>query len=339
MKKAFVTGANGFIGSFLLKYLAEQGIEVTGFILKGTDCEFLKMIYPSLKNITIIEGNILDKDSLQSSLQDMNYVFHLAGIIQGYVQEDFDKINVVGTEVLLNACLVNNPNLERIVLLSSSAAAGFGTPNEPLVENKPTKPDPRDFYGVSKYRMEQLANTFSNKLPLTIVRPCTVLGPGNKVISGYYKLAKWGLKLVFAGPRRPISIIAVEDLVVGIYLCAITTEAKNEIFYFCTDNSVSTEELQDIMALKIYHRKYGSLISISLSYPLFKAVTIIAETIHRIGRKPAPFISQTKIIAAFAPGQVVCATKAKEMLGWQPKRSIVSTVVREGTWFVENGWV
>ncbi|MHA1188294.1 MAG: hypothetical protein ACTSSK_15755 [Candidatus Heimdallarchaeota archaeon] len=63
------------------------------------------------------------------------------------------------------------------------------------------------------------------------------------------------------------------------------------------------------------------------------------ETIHKITKKPAPFINQAKILAAFAPGQVVCSDKAKETLGWEPRHSIVSAVLHEGTWFVENGWV
>ena len=58
--KAFVTGANGFIGSFLVKYLVDQGIETTAFILKGTDCKLLKLLHPSLEGVTIVEGNILN---------------------------------------------------------------------------------------------------------------------------------------------------------------------------------------------------------------------------------------------------------------------------------------
>lgn len=339
MKKAFVTGANGFIGSFLLKHLVKQGIEVTGFILKGTSCKFLEKINPSLENITIIEGNVLDLDSIQESLRDMNYVFHLAGIIQGYVQEDYDRVNVNGTKNVLNACLQNNPNLERVVLLSSSSAAGFGTPDDPLVEEKVTVPDPRDHYGVSKYRMEQLANTFNEKLPITIVRPCSVIGPGNRVVLDNYKLAKLGFKLVVTGPRRPISIIHVEDLVSGIYLCAITSKAKGEVFYFCTENSASVEELAEILSSKVFKREYGRLIRIPISYPIMKAATIIMETINKITKKPAPFINQTKILAAFAPGQVVCSNKAKELLNWKPNRSIVSAVIHEGSWFIENGWL
>ena len=148
--KAFVTGANGFIGSFLLKRLAEQGIKVTGFILNGTDCELLEKIYPSKKNITIIEGNILDRETFREHLHGMNYVFHTAGIVQGYVQEDYDRVNVYGSKNVLDLCLNNNPDLERVVLLSSGAAAGYyGTSDEPLSEEAPLNPNPRDYYAVS----------------------------------------------------------------------------------------------------------------------------------------------------------------------------------------------
>ncbi|MCK5158263.1 MAG: NAD-dependent epimerase/dehydratase family protein, partial [Candidatus Heimdallarchaeota archaeon] len=46
-KTAFITGANGFIGSYLIKYLAEQDFETIAYILKGTDCNLLENIYPS----------------------------------------------------------------------------------------------------------------------------------------------------------------------------------------------------------------------------------------------------------------------------------------------------
>ncbi len=340
MKKAFVTGANGFIGSFLLKRLAKQGIKVTGFILNGTDCGLLEKIYPSMKNISLVEGNILDKDSYQEYLQDMNYVFHTAGIIQGYVQEDYDRVNVDGSRNILDLCLKNNPNLERIVLLSSGAAAGYyGTPDDPLDENTSPNPNPRDYYAVSKYKMELLAKTYSDKLSMSIVRPCAVIGPGNKVIIGNYILAKYGFKMIIPGPRRPLSIIDVEDLVEGIYLCAITPEAEDEVFHFCGKDSVSVEEMQEIAAYKVFNRRYGKLISLPVVYPIFKATTILMETMNKLNGKPAPFINQTKLIAAYSQGQVLCSNKAKEILGWEPKRSVVSAVTREGKWFVENGWV
>ena len=339
MKQALITGANGFIGSYLTKYLAENGIYTTAFILKGTKCQLLEQIYPSMENVSIIEGNILDEKMLEKLVKDKHYIVHLAGVIQGYIQEDYDRINVKGTENILNACVNFNPIVERIILASSSAAAGFGTPENPLRENSKANPIPNDFYGISKYKMENLANNYNGKLPITIVRPCSVLGPGNNVTLGSYQLVKKRFKLQFLGPKRPISYIDVEDLVKGFYLCLIKQKAKGEVFYFCNDRITTLAELQEIASVTIFNRKYGKLIGIPLTKFMFRVGAILMEGLYKIQKKQAPFINQGKVLGVFAPGQVASSEKAKKLLEWKTSFSITETVYREGNWFIEQGWM
>lgn len=339
INSAFITGANGFIGSYLTKFLAEQGIETTAFILKGTDCNLLRSIYPSLKNVKIVEGNILDKKSLQKHVKGMNFIFHLAGIIQGYIQEDYDRVNVFGTKNLLEICSNNSQELESLVIVSSISAAGYGTPDNPLIEDKVEEPILNDYYGISKYRMECLAKSYNKKLPISIVRPCSVLGPGNFVILDNYKSVKLGIKLMMAGSKRYISIVDVEDIARGIYLCAENPKAVGEVFYFSSDGHISFNEMSEIMNYKIFKRKYGSLLSITVPKFMIHIITLFSELYHKMQRKPAPFINRSKLLGAYAPGQVVNSEKAKEILGWKPKYTIVETITREGKWFQDHGWI
>jgi nucleoside-diphosphate-sugar epimerase len=339
IKSAFITGANGFIGSYLTKHLAKQGIETTAFILEGTDCKLLRDIYPSLKNVKIVEGNILDMKSLQKHVNGMNYIFHLAGVVKGYRQEDFDRVNVLGTKNLLEVCSNNSHDLDSLVIVSSTAAAGYGTPEDPLIEDKVSKPILNDCYGISKYRMECLVKFYAEQLPISIVRPCAVLGPGNNVIIDNYKTVKLGFKLIMAGPKRHMSIVDVEDIARGIYLCAENPEAIGEVFYFSSEGLVTLNELSEIMNYKIFNRKYGSLLSISVPQFAMHIFTSLIETFHKLQRKPAPFINQSKLISAYAPGQVVNSEKAKKILGWKPEYTIVETITREGKWFQEKGWI
>ncbi|NHJ46622.1 MAG: NAD(P)-dependent oxidoreductase [Asgard group archaeon] len=338
-KRAFITGANGYIGSYLTKYLAEKDIETIAYILKGTDCDFLKMIYPSLKNVKIIEGNVLDNSSLQNEIKGSNYVIHLAGVIKGYTQEECDKINVKGTKNLLDACVKVNPGVDRVVLISSSAAGGYGTPEDPLTEDKELKPFPKDFYGVSKYKMEIVSKAYKKSLPISIVRPCAVAGPGNNVTLDYYSLTKMGVKMVFNGPRKEVSLVDIDDLIYGIYLCAIKQEAIGEAFYFSCDGSVTINEMQEIINYKIFGRKYGSLLSLPVSRFLMKTVAIILEVICKLQKKPIHFINLSKVNGAFAPGHVVSSDKAKRLLGWKPEQTIVSLIDREGKWFKDQGLI
>jgi dihydroflavonol-4-reductase len=339
INSAFVTGANGFIGSYLTKYLAEQGFETIAYILKGTDCSLLKDIYPSLKNVKIIEGNILDKKSMLMHIKKSNYIFHLAGVIQGYNQEEYDRVNVIGTKNLFDACIEAKKEFERVVIVSSSSAAGFGTPEDPLIEDKIEEPILNDCYGISKYRMECLAKSYNDQLPISIVRPCAVFGPGNYVILDNYKVIKLGLKLIMTGPKRYMSIVDVEDMVRGIHLCADNPKAIGEVFFFSSEGIISFNEMSEIMNYKIFKRKYGSLLSITVPQFAMHFFALIFEVFHLMQRKPAPFINRSKILGGYAPGQVVNSDKAKRILGWKPNYTIVETITREGKWFQDQGWI
>ncbi|MCE7745491.1 MAG: NAD(P)-dependent oxidoreductase [Candidatus Heimdallarchaeota archaeon] len=338
-KTAFVTGANGFIGSYLTKYLAEQGIETVAYILKGTDCKLLESVYPSLKNVSIVEGNILDKKSLQKHVKKSNYIFHLAGVVKGYDQEEFDRVNVIGTKNLLEVCFEAKKEFERVVIVSSSAAAGYGTPDDPLREDKINEPIQNDCYGISKHRMECLIKSYYDQLPISIVRPCAVLGPGNYVIIDNYKSVKLGIKLMMAGPKRYMSIVDVEDIARGIYLCAGNPKAIGEVFYFSSEGLTSFNDMSEIINYKIFKRKYGSLLGITVPQFMMHIIVSIIEIFHKMQRMPAPFINRSKILGGYAPGQVVNSEKARKILGWKPKYTIVETITREGKWFQDQGWI
>ncbi len=338
-KKAFITGANGFVGSHLTKFLADQGIDTYAYILKGTDCKLLKILHPSLSNVTIIEGNILDQSSLAHHLQGMDYVFHLAGVIRGYTQEDFDRINLQGTRNILRACMNVIPNMERLVIVSSMAAAGPGTAENPQCEDKAATPILNDFYGISKYKMECVANKCFEDLPISIVRPSTILGPGDLVSLDLFKTVKSRIKAYIGGVPRRYSIIDVEDLMRGLYACATKPAAVGETFFFSCDTTITWDGLQEIINISVFQRKYGSLINLPFPKWLYKIVTMVLEAVFKLAKQPAPFLNQSKFLGASAPGQCVTNTKAKQLLGWRPHHTIKSTVIHEGQWFLEQGWI
>ncbi len=338
-KKAFITGANGFVGSHLTKFLADQGIDTYAYILKGTDCNLLKILHPSLTNVTIIEGNILDPDSLAHHLQGMDYVFHLAGVIRGYTQADFDRINLQGTRNILRACMKVIPNMDRLIIVSSLAAAGPGTAEDPQCEDKPATPILNDYYGVSKYKMECIAHTCVEDLPITIIRPCTVLGPGDQVSLDLFKSVKSHVKAYIGGARRKYSIVDVGDLVRGFYACATEPAAVGETFFFSCDGTITWDDLHEVINATVFHRRYGSLINIPFPQWGFKIITMVMEAVFKLAKQPAPFLNQSKFLGAAAPGQCVSNAKAKQLLGWRPQQTIKSTVIREGQWFLEQGWL
>ena len=337
--KALVTGANGFVGSHLCTYLASLGYEVTALILKGTDTQVLSQLHPSLQNITIAEGNILDRSCLDALVEPVDYVFHLAGVIRGYTQQDYDRINLVGTKNIIRSCCEVNPNIKRVVIASSMLATFTGTLENPSCEDEPGLPIPSDFYGISKYKLERFARLCFDQLPISIIRPCPVFGPGDMVSLGLFKAVKMGLKFSYPGKKRYFCFVDVEDVVQSIYLCSIRKEAIGETFHIAGDGVITWEDFQELIGYFIFNRKYGSLIGIPIPNFLYHLIAIVTEAVYKMLRKPAPFYNKSKATNATLSGNVCSTEKAKQLLGWKPKHQFISIIKRAGSWYKTQGLI
>ena len=167
--KVLVTGRYGFTGRYVASALEAVGWQVWGTFSHQNDQSgtFDRVV------------DLTNADSVQRMVNDTmpDAVVHLAGISfvgHGGV-EDFYRVNVVGTRNLLEA-LYNSRCAQQGVILASSANIYGNTSDNPITEN--TKPIPLNDYAVSKLAMEQMANLFTEKLPIAITRPFNYTGIG-----------------------------------------------------------------------------------------------------------------------------------------------------------------
>ena len=337
--RALVTGANGFVGSHLTKTLADMGIKTTAFILKGTGIKLLKQLKPNFDYINVVEGNILDVATLKQLIKGTDFIFHLAGVIRGFNQRDYDRINVDGTRNVLRACMEVNPEVKRVVIISSLAAAGSGTLKKPSCEEDTPNPSMRDYYGISKFKLECVTQACMEDLPISIVRPSPVFGPGDLISLDLFKVVKAGIIAKVSGPRRPFSFIDVEDLVNAIVLCGTHPNAVGQLFNIGADYTVTWEDLMEIISVSVFNRKPGSLIKFNLPIYLLKILAYALEGIAKLTRNLAPFINRSKIENAVFPGSVCGNQKAKNLLGWKPKHDAISMAIRAGTWAKDHGMI
>ncbi len=182
----------------------------------------------------MVYGDVTDLASLRRVLPKMDVVFHLAGIVKALDQAGFDRVNYYGTLNLFNACYEVNPDVQRIVLASSEAAAGPGQIGRPVTENDSTYPLPRDLYGISKFKAEFVAKKYFDRLPVAIARPASVFGAGDSVSLQLFQSVKMGIKLRAIGSIKEYSVIDVSDLCSGFWACAVNPSAVGETFFFST---------------------------------------------------------------------------------------------------------
>jgi len=175
--KVLVTGANGFVGSAVVRRLLGQQFTVRALVRPGSESGNLP-----LADIECVTGDLRDAASLRAALRGCTAVFHVAADYRLWVPdpETMYDINVRGTERLLEAAL--EQHIERIVYTSSVATLGHTADGSPADERTPVHIDDMiGHYKRSKYLAEEAVHRMVGErdCPVVIVNPSTPIGPGD----------------------------------------------------------------------------------------------------------------------------------------------------------------
>lgn len=171
-KKVFITGANGLLGTNLVLMLVEQGFVVKAFVRRKSS--FVK---PELKNLILVEGNLLDIEKLNNEIKGCHYVVHLAANTSQSLLKlaDYYAINVQGTRNIIHACIENQ--VEKLVYIGTANTFGYGTVSNPGDETQPMKsPFTKSFYASSKKQAQEIIDKAASQLNITTLSPTFMLG-------------------------------------------------------------------------------------------------------------------------------------------------------------------
>lgn len=169
MRRALITGINGFTGPYVAAELEQAGWEVWG--IGSQEASDVTKLYQQV--------NILDTDALAKTVAKIapNVVVHLAAIsfVAHNDADAFYRVNIVGTRNLLAALAPSRPTLD-CVLLASSATIYGNSIQGVLAETSLL--NPANDYAVSKLAMEYMAKLWADKVPIVIARPFNYTGVG-----------------------------------------------------------------------------------------------------------------------------------------------------------------
>lgn len=172
MKKVFVTGAAGFVGSHLIPILTKSGYSPTGLV---KNLEDKKLVH---ENIKVIVGDLSKRGQWQNKLKGYDTVIHLAAEIASKDPKSFEINNVIATKNLIVSAKKNK--VKNIILFSSAAVTSIR----------------QDEYARTK--MEQEALVKASKLKYVILRPSMIYGPNDT------KNVGWLIKFVKHSPIIPL---------------------------------------------------------------------------------------------------------------------------------------
>lgn len=202
--KLLVTGATGFLGSTLVPLLSEAGHEVRALVrsdaaFPGVDCA---------------RGDVRDPESLRRALRGIEGVFHLAGLVSRDPADGrrMYELHVDGTRNLLAAA--ERAQVSRVVLASSSGTIGVSRTRRIATEEDdyPIEAVGRWPYYLSKIYEEKLAIEAARRgLPLVILNPSLLLGPGDARMSSTGDIYRFLMGRIPVLPRGGISFVDVRD--------------------------------------------------------------------------------------------------------------------------------
>jgi UDP-glucose 4-epimerase len=301
-KKVLITGGNGFLGSHLIRSL--KGI------VSLTATNYGEPPVRPEPGINWKELDITDANAVQKIIKEEQpqLVFHLGALLGAERSYEFSEkalvTNMLGTHNLLHALGIHSKYLEKIVLIGTSEEYG-NSKDIPFTEDQPAHPVSP--YSLSKAAATQLAILYHElfQLPVIILRPFIVYGPGQSPKMIIPELIKYGIEekdFPMTKGEQTRDFLYVEDFIESLLSAAVSPDVIGEIINICSGTEISIFTVAEL----IHH----------LMKPKMKLL---------VGACP---YRENEIWRLYGNNK-----KAKHLLGWQPKTSLKEGLLKTISWY------
>lgn len=239
-KNILVTGSAGLVGNELTKQLLANGYKVTAIYNSAP----VNISHP---NLIIKQCDILDTSSLEDVMEDVTHVYHCAAIVSFEPKDKtrLFKINVEGTENVVNACI--SANVQKLIHVSSVSALGRIRNGETVTEQMNwTEETNNSIYGKSKYLAElEVWRGVGEGLQAAIINPSIILGGDNwdNGSSALFKSAYNEFKYYTEGTTGFVDVRDVAHLMILL----MNSKISGERFILSAEN-LSYKEIFYLMA-------------------------------------------------------------------------------------------
>jgi nucleoside-diphosphate-sugar epimerase len=315
-----VTGANGFIGTRVIRALLGYGYRnIRCFVHSEKNINYIKsliMEYPSAK-IELLCGNLLSRDDCRRAASGVSVTYHLAAGMDKSFPGAFMN-TVVTTRNLMDA-LVESQCIKRFVNVSSFAVySNMGNKRGSVLDEACPIEDRfmerHESYVYAKVKQDQIVKEYgkNHSIPWVIIRPGVVFGPGKSEITGRVGLNTFGVFLHLGGSNK-IPFIYVDNCAEAIAKVGLVAGIDGEVFNVVDDDLPTSRQF-----LRMYKSKVKTFFSIYIPYRVFHALCFLWEKYSRWSRGQLPPVFNRRRSSAYWKGNRYNNEKIKELTGWKP---------------------
>lgn len=308
-----VTGASGFIGRRVAARLANEGRAVRALVMPNENVDGIAEL--KTKGITLVRGDVTEAESMKDAVRGMERVVHLAAVVGDWGPDElFDRVNVGGTRNVVDAAALEG--CHRLVMISSIVVYG-----ERLTAGGCDEDAPRGAgvgpYSRTKRESEELALDAHRRgrVPVTVVRPGNVWGPGSGLwVDEIARLSKKGLLMVLAGGKGDATLAYVDNVVDVIVRALDAPTAAGRIYNAIDSGGVTWKSyLTDIARLV-----GGKPPKRSLPPAVARVLAGGMERAWRLARRPGRPLMTREAVQLLASGPPVPISRARSELGYDP---------------------
>ncbi len=328
-KRNVITGATGFLGSYVAEQLVERGEHVRALVRPTSNTAFLRSL-----GVELVEGDLSLPDTLPRAVEGADVVYHCAARVGDWGPWRAFKTEVIdATANLRGAC--QSAGVGRVLHVSSIIV--YGHPRErsdPFTEDEPLGQNPWlwDYYFRAKVAAEKLWQTYRGDV--TIVRPSWMYGPRDRTTFGRVLAAlfKRRVPIVGAGDNR-LNVIYVSDVADGVIRAATHPAAVGRAYNLSSPGEISQRDFLDHLTAQLGLPR----INRHVPYRLAFWGGFLAEAIGRaIGLQRPPHITRYAV-ALIGRSVRFSIERARRELAWEPRVPVLEGVRRTLEWHFAGG--
>ncbi|HEY74300.1 MAG TPA: NAD-dependent epimerase/dehydratase family protein [Thermoflexia bacterium] len=320
--RVLITGATGFIGWHLARYLMMQGHRVRALVRRES---------PALTEagVELARGDITDFEAVRATVDGVEAIFHLAAArdVWGTPEPVYQRVNVEGTQHLLDAAA--EAGARRFVYCSSVGVARYAG-NLQADETMPfSEPTSQIFYHRTKAQAERMALDAR----AVVVRPVITYGPrdGEGFVTRLITLLAQGQLVWVGNGRNHVDLVYIDDLVLGMYT-ALVQGTAGRVYILSGTAPIQVRALVDKICKLVEARPPRIRIPASCA----RLAGWGMEMLYRIAHwEQTPFITRDKV-ATLTVDRGFSHARASRELGYQPQVSYDEGLRRTLDWLQER---
>lgn len=282
-------------------------------------------------NVDIVVGDCTRRKDLDAALTGVRKVIHVAGITWATRARDFFLHNSEATGCLVDACIASG-QVERLILVSSQAAAGPGTREHPRTEAMAAHPI--TVYGRSKLEAESRCLQAADRLSVIILRPSAVYGPRDTAFLPYFRLVKRGFLLEFGSGPRELSLCYVDDLVTVIVKVIDSHLASGSVYFVADSEPYVWNQVESATCTQM------GVVAKRIVVPgmALKTAGVIGQVFGLLSGRPM-MLNRARVAELLEKNWVCDSAAIRRDLGFASGMNLENGLQKAVRWYEQNNWL